>query len=212
VRKVTFCAISKNPSELCPQLHSNLDEFSRGITGQEDRTTRLIGTLTVPGNPDIEDDMITIVLADRSNITRYGLRTLLDGHPDFRIVGEAAGPWETIQCLSQLKPNVLILDWSMARRGGMEVLRRLKHKSPSTQIVLFSLDWSESQFLDMDESKDVELIYCDFIGTEIMRAIRDGNLRRPCLIALTPPVSAPRCGASERRNPVATALAARGAE
>jgi DNA-binding NarL/FixJ family response regulator len=135
--------------------------------------------------------MTTIVLADRSNIIRYGLRSLLDGYTDFRIVAEATGAWETIQVISQLKPNVLILDWGMARRGGMEVIRRIRLRSPGTQVILFSLDWKESQFLDVDESTDVELVYCESIGDEVVRAIREGNAR-PCLIALTPPVSVPR--------------------
>jgi len=136
--------------------------------------------------------MTTIVLADRSNIIRYGLRSLLDGYSDFRIVAEATGAWETIQVISQLKPNVLILDWGMARRGGMEVLRRVRLRSPGTQVILFSLDWKESQFLDAEESTDVELVYCESIGEEVVRAIREGNARPPCLIALTPPVSVPR--------------------
>jgi DNA-binding NarL/FixJ family response regulator len=136
--------------------------------------------------------MTTIVLADKSNIIRYGLRSLLDLHADFRIIGEAAGGWEIIQCLGQLKPNVLILDWGLARRGKMEVLRRCQQRSPGTQIIVFSLDWDESQFLDVDESRDVELIYCDSIGTEVVRRIREGPLRPPCLIALTPMASIPR--------------------
>ena len=102
--------------------------------------------------------MTTIVLADKSNIIRYDLRSLLDVHADFRIIGEAAGGWEAIQLVGRLKPNILILDWGMARRGRMEVLRRAQQRSPSTQIILFSLDWNESQFLDADESRDVELV------------------------------------------------------
>ena len=162
-----------------------------------------MGTLTVSGTPDKEEAMFTIVLADRSNIVRYGLRSLLDNNPDFRIIGEAAGGCETIQCASQLRPNVLIMDWGMARRGGMEVLRRVQVRSPSTQIILFSLDWSESQFLDADESIGVDLIYCNSIGTEVLRIIREGNCRPPCLVALTPTVSVPR-----RRYPETLAAAA----
>ena len=139
--------------------------------------------------------MTTIVLADKSNIIRYGLRSLLDVHADFRIIGEAAGGWEAIQLVGRLKPNILILDWGMARRGRMEVLRRAQQRSPSTQILLFSLDWNESQFLDADESRDVELIYCDSIGAEVVRRIREGPIKPPCLIALTPLASIPR-----RRN------------
>ena len=147
--------------------------------------------------------MTTIVLADRSNIVRYGMRSLLDSHSDFRIVAEATGGWEAIQCVSQLRPNVLIMDWGMGRRGGMEVIRRVKMKSPSTQIILFSLDWSQSQFLDADESMGVELIYCDSIGTEVLRVIREGNAKPPCLIALTPTVMAPRRMTPERTTQMA---------
>jgi chemotaxis response regulator CheB len=134
----------------------------------------------------------TIVLADRSNIIRYGLRSLLDVHADLRIIGEAAGGWETIQVVSRLKPNVLILDWGLARRGSMEVLRRAQHRSPGTQIILFSLDWDESQFLTEEESRDVELNYCDSIGAEIVPLIREGTMKPPRLLALTPLVSIPR--------------------
>jgi len=149
--------------------------------------------------------MTTIVLADKSNIIRYGLRSLLDLHADFRIIGEAAGGWETIQSIGRLRPNVLILDWGLARRGRMEVLRRAQQRSPSTQIILFSLDWDESQFLDVDESRDVELIYCDSIGTEVVRRIREGPVKPPCLIALTPMASIPRRRNGERLAAVASA-------
>jgi len=147
----------------------------------------------------------TIVLADRSNIIRYGLRSLLDVHTDFRIIGEAAGGWETIQVVGRLKPNVLILDWGLARRGSMEVLRRAQQRSPATQIILFSLDWDESQFLDADESRDVELIYCDSIGIEAVRRIREGPVKPPCLIALTPMASIPRRRNGENLAVVASA-------
>jgi chemotaxis response regulator CheB len=134
----------------------------------------------------------TIMLADRSNIIRYGLRSLLDVHADFRIIGEAAGGMETVQLVGHLRPKILILDWGLARRGGMEVLRRSQQRSPGSQIILFSLDWDESQFLTEDESRDVELIYCDYIGAEMIRVIREGPVKPPCLLALTPLASIPR--------------------
>src|SRR5207249_10360242 len=129
-----------------------------------------------------EEAMTTIVLADNSNIVRYGLRSLRDLHAEFRSIGEAAGGWETIHTSGRLKPNGLILDWGLARRGRMEVLRRAQQRSPGTQIILFPLDWDESQFLDVDESRDLESIYCDSIGTEVVHRIREGSVKPPCLI------------------------------
>jgi DNA-binding NarL/FixJ family response regulator len=136
--------------------------------------------------------MITIVLADRSNIIRYGLRSLLDQYSDFRIVGEAAGGLEAIQFTNHLKPNVIIVDWALARRAKMEMIRRIQQRSPATQIILFCLDWDQSQFLDAEECRDLDLVYCDSIGAEVVRTIREGPMSRPCLVALTPMASVSR--------------------
>ncbi len=149
--------------------------------------------------------MTTFVLADRSNIIRYGLRSLLDGHAEYRILAEAAGAWETVQCVSQMRPNVLIIDWGMARRGNLEVLRRVQDKSPSTQVILFCLDSGESQFISADESSDVELIYSTSIGSDVIRLILKGNSGRPCLVVLAPLESK---GRTRSVNRIAVAAAA----
>ncbi len=130
--------------------------------------------------------MTTIVLADKSNLVRYGLRKLLDVHSDFRIVGEAATPWETVQRVAHLQPHVLVIDWLLTRRGSMEIMRRIRQRSPSIQVILFSLDWDQSQSLDADDLRDLELIYCESIGPELIRLLREGQASQPYLIALTP--------------------------
>jgi two-component system, NarL family, nitrate/nitrite response regulator NarL len=66
-----------------------------------------------------------ILIADDHPVFRHGLRMLLEAEPDFVVVGEAADGAEVIQQLPQVKPDVLLLDLSMPRLPGMEVLREL---------------------------------------------------------------------------------------
>jgi len=62
------------------------------------------------------------------------------------------------------------------------------------------LDWDESQFLTEQESRDVELNYCDSIGAEIVPLIREGSIKPPRLLALTPLASIPRRRATPTLN------------
>lgn len=75
---------------------------------------------------------IAIVIADDHALFRAGLRTLLESEPqsDFRVVGEAANGYETIDAVRALNPDVLLLDLSIAGRRGVDVLRTLAAPIP----------------------------------------------------------------------------------
>ena len=92
--------------------------------------------------------VITVVLADDHPIVRKGLRHLLEGDPDFRVVGEAGDGVETIHLIETLKPDVLVLDMMMPRVNGLEVLRQLKKISPSTRAIVLSMQSANAYVLE----------------------------------------------------------------
>jgi DNA-binding NarL/FixJ family response regulator len=71
--------------------------------------------------------VIRIVLADRQEIFREGLKRLLESEPDFVVVGGAGAPAEVLQLVSSLDPDVLLLDLG---HGGdsLEILAALAQK------------------------------------------------------------------------------------
>jgi DNA-binding NarL/FixJ family response regulator len=79
---------------------------------------------------------IRIVTADDHPIFRDGLRRLLDAEPYFEVVGEAGSGTEALQRVSDLSPDVLLLDLAMPDGSGLDVLRALDRGSGVRPILL----------------------------------------------------------------------------
>ena len=61
----------------------------------------------------------------------------------FEIVGEAADGLEAVSITERLRPNILLLDLSMPKLHGIEVIKRVKTSSPATKIVVLSIHDSD---------------------------------------------------------------------
>jgi len=80
---------------------------------------------------------IRLLIADDHPLVRNGLRDLLELEPGFTVAGEAADGFEAVQQVKDLRPDVLLLDLSMPRMNGMEVLRALADAvTPVKTVVL----------------------------------------------------------------------------
>jgi two-component system nitrate/nitrite response regulator NarL len=68
---------------------------------------------------------IRVLLADDHAVFRQGLRRLLETERDFLVVGEAANADEAIAMVSQLRPDILLLDLSVSGASGLDLLASL---------------------------------------------------------------------------------------
>lgn len=51
-----------------------------------------------------------ILLVDDHEVVRLGLKSLLDRHPQFEVVGEAGTSKEALEKVSRLLPDVVLMD------------------------------------------------------------------------------------------------------
>ncbi len=82
--------------------------------------------------------MIRVVIADDHTIVREGLKQLLTG-PDFSIVGEARDGQEVMQRVRELEFDVLLLDMSMPKKSGMELIKQVKSEKPKLRVLVLSM-------------------------------------------------------------------------
>ncbi|MDN2710450.1 response regulator [Janthinobacterium sp. SUN118] len=82
---------------------------------------------------------ITVMLVDDHALFRSGIRSLLQRHTDFSVVGEAADGVEGIKRAIQLQPDVVLLDLNMAGMSGVEALQLMQHDCPDTAIVMLTV-------------------------------------------------------------------------
>jgi DNA-binding NarL/FixJ family response regulator len=79
---------------------------------------------------------IRIVTADDHPIFRDGLKRLLEAEKGFAVVGEAGTGREAVQRVTELSPDVLLLDLAMPDGSGLDVLRTLDRTSTVRSILL----------------------------------------------------------------------------
>jgi DNA-binding NarL/FixJ family response regulator len=81
---------------------------------------------------------IRIVIADDHPVVRDGLCKLLDTEEGFEVVGQTADGIDALESVRRLTPDVLILDMSMPRLSGMEVLRELSTTEQHCRVILLA--------------------------------------------------------------------------
>ncbi len=81
---------------------------------------------------------IRILVADDHPIVRDGLIAILNTQPDFEVIGEAATGPQTVERVTALQPDVVLLDLEMPEIDGVEALRRLRETCPDVRVIVFT--------------------------------------------------------------------------
>jgi DNA-binding NarL/FixJ family response regulator len=91
---------------------------------------------------------INIVISDDHALFREGLRKLLEAEPGMQIVGEAVDGEETVKVVRQLKPHVLLLDLSLPKLSGLEVLAELSKLELQTRTIMLTAGIEREQVVE----------------------------------------------------------------
>lgn len=86
---------------------------------------------------------VRIAIADDHEIFRDGLRRLLESEPGFSVVAEASDGLEAVRAARDVKPDVLLLDVSMPRMGGLETLHAPEVRAIRVILLTAAIDSRE---------------------------------------------------------------------
>jgi DNA-binding NarL/FixJ family response regulator len=81
---------------------------------------------------------IKVLLADDHAIVLEGLRALMDGEPDLRVVGSTTDGASVLDLVDQLSPDVIVLDLELAGMKGVEVLAALRRRPTSPKVLVLT--------------------------------------------------------------------------
>jgi DNA-binding NarL/FixJ family response regulator len=82
---------------------------------------------------------LRVFLVDDHDVVRAGLRALLSAEPDLEVVGESGDGGAALRSHELRSADVLVLDLSLPRIDGTEVLRRVHRVQPELPVVVLSM-------------------------------------------------------------------------
>lgn len=137
-------------------------------------------------------EMSSILLAEDHRILREGLRAILAGEPDMRLVGEAGDGREAIRFARQLKPDVVILDLSMPRMDGLTALAGIKRVAPEARVLVMTAHRAEEYVLRAVVEGASGYLLKDAAANELLLAVRSLLAGEPyfCSSVATPALAA----------------------
>jgi len=120
----------------------------------------------------VDKRKIRILLADDHNIMRRGLRLLLERHPEFEVVGEAADGREAAERAEASPPDVAVLDIAMPNLSGIEAAQRIRAALPQVAVIILSMHSDEGYVLRALKAGAKAYLLKDSAENDLIEAIR----------------------------------------
>ncbi len=118
---------------------------------------------------------IKVLIVDDHAMFREGIHSLLKGYDDIEIVGEAIHGAEAVEKVSQLAPNVVLMDIAMPVMGGVEATRRIHKEAPHVRVLVLTQYEDSEYILSMLRAGAKGYVAKTATASELVSAIRTVN-------------------------------------
>jgi DNA-binding NarL/FixJ family response regulator len=83
-------------------------------------------------------NLISVIIVDDHDAVRNGIRAYLETLPIFEVVGEAVSGEEALTLVSELIPDIVLLDLITSGMECIETVSRVKQISPRTKVIVLT--------------------------------------------------------------------------
>ncbi len=109
--------------------------------------------------------MIRVLIAEDHHLVREGIRALLERANDIEVVGQAQDGQEAVEQAQRLKPDVIVMDWSMPRMNGNQATEQIRAQRLRAEVVILSMY--------SDEAIVRQALRCGAKGYLLKRSVAD---------------------------------------
>ncbi|MCB2020112.1 MAG: response regulator [Rhizobacter sp.] len=123
---------------------------------------------------------IRIVVVDDHTLFRRGLTALLSREAQFEVVGDAADAGEALRRVTQLQPDLVLLDNHLPGVNGVDVLPALREAAPAVRVLMLTVSEDEQDLAAALRGGAcgylLKTIEGDALAAAIRRAMRGENV------------------------------------
>ncbi|GJL67447.1 MAG: hypothetical protein NPIRA06_00820 [Nitrospirales bacterium] len=117
--------------------------------------------------------VLRILLVDDHAMIRQGIRTLLEHHDDFMIVGEAKNGEEALEVTNVVFPDVVVMDVNMPKINGIDATKLLTKEHPSIRVIGLSVHEDKEIERMLLEAGAAMYVTKSSVANTLVDAIRD---------------------------------------
>ncbi|MER6616670.1 response regulator [Streptomyces xantholiticus] len=128
-----------------------------------------------------ENNEIRILLADDHALVRRGVRLILEGEPDLRVVAEAGDGAEAIAMARSHTVDLAVLDIAMPRMTGLQAARELAALQPGLRILMLTMYDNEQYFFQALKAGACGYVLKSVADRDLLAACRSAMRGEPFL-------------------------------
>ncbi len=114
---------------------------------------------------------LRILVADDHEVVRHGVRSLLEAHPGWEVIAEAADGRDAVEKASTLRPDVVILDIGMPNLNGLEATRQILRGHPPSRVLILTMHESEQVVREVLEAGARGFLLKSDAGRDLIAAV-----------------------------------------
>ncbi|HTH94663.1 MAG TPA: response regulator transcription factor [Rhodocyclaceae bacterium] len=142
----------------------------------------ITSTMTATSSPS----PIRVLIADDQALIRRGMSLILAAEHDIEVVGQAADGAEAVMLTLQLRPDVVLMDLHMPRKGGVIATREITSQLPNTRVMVLTTFDTDEMVFDAVRAGAQAYLLKDASEAEVLdtiRAVHRGESRLTSQIA-----------------------------
>lgn len=112
-----------------------------------------------------------ILLVDDHEVVRVGLKALLEKHPQFEVVAEAASAREAVEKTKAHEPDVIVMDIRLKGGSGIEACEEITNQYPETKVIMLTSYAEDEMLFSAIRAGASGYVLKQIGGDELIRAI-----------------------------------------
>jgi len=114
---------------------------------------------------------VQILIADDDAPIRRLLRRLIEDHAEWNVCGEAENGREVLAKVSDLSPDVVVMDLAMPQMNGLQAAREVGKMAPHLPMLLLTVQQVSRELADEARSAGFQGAVSKSTGSEVVKGI-----------------------------------------
>ena len=125
------------------------------------------------------DERISVVIADDHPAYLEGLKMMLKREKKINLIGEVGDGLQLLELLTEIQPDVIVLDIHMPNMGGVESIKQIAHLYPYIRMLALTMDSYDYMVIDVLEAGALGYLVKNAGKDEILEAIETVYQHQP---------------------------------